>query len=436
MNFTNVLKNRPNNEVFIWLCNIGAERFWHPQDSMLKSKPDLRLINRIEEINLLLCKRQDYIILRDIPDDIYLRTAKKLGFGTPNILSPKKKGEELSISELILKDERLLEKLKEINTDNVYFFPYAVTSLEEQIADLCGFSLIGANSAICKKLNDKIFNRQIATILKLPTTEGYVCESLEDILLHYQTLVKSNGDIPLKVVIKNPHNASGQGMYIAENERQLKSVLSLLGRTVGAGNWLIEKWYDKKIDINYQIFVSSDGSVNMFSIKQQFVNDTVFTGSLIPARLNERLLAEIKAYSEKIGEYLFAIGYTGIAGIDAIIVKDKIIPIIEINARFTLSTYLSFLNEKFCTENILFQYFDLATKAPLAYRDVLNIIGEEMGEQENILIFAPSLLPDCNSKRGERYIGRLFVLFYGDDNDSVMQSVIRFKECVISKING
>jgi phosphoribosylaminoimidazole carboxylase (NCAIR synthetase) len=420
--------------VFIWLCNIGAERFWHPQDSLLKSKPDMWMVNRIEEINLLLCKKQDYIILRNEPDTIYLRIAERLGFETPNILCPENKDDDLSIAELVLQEEQLLKKLKEINVDNVYFVPYAVTFLEEQIADICGLSMFGTNSEICKKLNDKIFSRQIAETLRLPITEGYKCESLDDILSQYLKLVNSNGDVSLKVVIKNPYNTSGQGMYIAENEKQVRSIVSLLKRTGVFGSWLLERWYDNKIDVNYQIFVSQDGEVEMFSVKQQFVNDTVFTGSIIPAGLNEKYMSELKTYGEKVGSYLYSIGYRGFAGIDSIIVENKIIPIIEINARFTLSTYLSFLDELFNNENILFQYFDIATKTPVFYQDILDIVKKEMDEHDNVFVFAPSLLPNYSSKRGERYIGRLFVLFYNDDNESVMQSARIFKECVINKI--
>ena len=103
-NFISSLKNRTGNEVFIWLCNIGAERFWHNQINIFQDNADMSLVNSIEEINLLLCRKQDTIILRNMPDPEYLKNAEKYGFEIPNILCPQNKEENLSISELILQE--------------------------------------------------------------------------------------------------------------------------------------------------------------------------------------------------------------------------------------------------------------------------------------------------------------------------------------------
>ena len=45
-----------------------------------------------------------------------------------------------------------------------------------------------------------------------------------------------------------------------------------------------------------------------------------------------------------IGSYLFSHGFTGVFGVDSVVDrKGTVIPIIEINGRFTLSTYISFI---------------------------------------------------------------------------------------------
>ena len=434
-NLIESLQKRSNNETFIWLCNIGAERFWHNQFKILHDKFDMGVTNAIEEINLLLCKKQDTIILRNMPNPEYLKAAEQYGFETPNIICPENKDENKSISELILQDERILNILKNVQNESVYFIPYAVTYLEEQIAQICGLALIGSDSETCRKLNDKIYHRKIAEILRLPMTEGLICTGLDDILPNYLNMITANNGLPIKVVLKSPYNCAGKGMYIAESEKQIKSIVSILKRTEASGEWILEKWYDKKIDINFQIFISPDGTIDLLSINRQFVNGTVYTGTMYPSGLEQKILEQLELYSYEIGQYLFSDGYTGMVGIDSIITENCVIPIIEINARFTLSTYLSFLNHHFREKYILFQFFDIAPKAPISYRDLYDLVKKVMGSRANVFLFAPTLLPKQEKVYNDRYRGRIFVLFYENDYESILNSKDKFKERVVKRLN-
>lgn len=433
-NFISSLKNRTGNETFIWLCNIGAEQFWHNQIDLFQDKTDMSLVHSMEEINLLLCRKQDTIILRNMPDPEYLKNAEKYGFAIPNILCPRNKETDLSISELVLQDEQLLGELKKIRGESVYFVPYAVTSLEEQIAEICGLSLIGANSEICRKVNDKIFARKIAETLQFPMTEGAVCTTLDEILPYYLDLLASNSGTSVKVVLKNPYNASGKGMYIAENEKQIKTIVSILKRSKASGSWILEKWYENKMDISYQIFISPDGRIDLFSVTRQFVNKTVYIGTMIPHGLTRDTLVQLESYGRKIGEYLFSVGYTGIAGIDAIITENQVIPIIEINARFTLSTYLYLLPDHFHKKHILFRYFDIAANIPVSYQSLLNLIKKKISSQPEVFVFAPSLLPKQRLTSSGWYKGRVFVLFCDNDIERIWQGTEQFQECIVKKL--
>ncbi|UUZ96883.1 hypothetical protein LJK87_23155 [Paenibacillus sp. P25] len=39
----------------IWMCNIGAEQYWHPQEKRIVDREERRVVGRIEEMNLLCC---------------------------------------------------------------------------------------------------------------------------------------------------------------------------------------------------------------------------------------------------------------------------------------------------------------------------------------------------------------------------------------------
>ncbi len=428
-NLIKYLTSTRNEGIIVWLCNIGAERYWNRVSTGVVDRSEDVVVNRVEEMNLLLCREQDFIILRKAPDEEYLHTLKKMGFSVPRILILNNSDLYTPISELILKDEKLLSELKLIASQNreVYFVPYGVTYLEEQIAQETGLNLVGAPAAINARVNDKIFNREISLKLNFPVCQGYVCQSVDEMRRAYKELAEKPPYFE-KVIIKEPNGASGKGLYVVESEEKLESTLRLIAR-LSKGNseskWLVEGWYRKKADLNYQIYISPGGQVDTFSIKQQLLKDTVYIGSKIPPELASNVLGQIREYGTKIGEYLYGIGFTGVAGIDSIITEDDvIIPIIEINGRFTLSTYISFLNTVMEKKKILSRYFKVLTNIPLTYH-TLNTeldkhgLGFDLKNRKGIFVYTAGTLPAAFTEGSSTCNGRVFTLISADDWEQV-----------------
>ncbi|WP_242981139.1 peptide ligase PGM1-related protein [Ruminiclostridium sufflavum] len=382
------------------------------------------IVNRIEEMNLLICREQDYIILRKRPDEKYLNVLKEMGFSIPRILTPKNADLLTPVSELVQKDEELLEELREISAQNeeVYFSPYAVTYMEERIAEMAGLTILGAPSYIGAKVNDKIFNREISEKLGFAVCQGKVCRSVDEIREEYDRLTNSPPYFR-RIIIKEPNGASGKGLYVISDKEKLESNLRIIARFARKKTdamWLVEGWYDKKADLNYQIYISPSGAVDVFSIKQQLLNDTVYIGSKIPPDLDEEVLKSYRQYGEKIGKYLFEEGYTGVAGIDSIITtEDVIIPIIEINGRFTLSTYISFINNQIKDINILSRYYRLISDSAVSYENISREIDKEgallkPGEREGVFVYTSGTLPEVLHDGQDKYMGRVFALIISD----------------------
>ncbi|HEX3028714.1 MAG TPA: ATP-grasp domain-containing protein [Clostridia bacterium] len=424
----------------VWLCNIGAERYWGKYNAGVVDRNENIIVNRIEEMNLLVCREQDIIILRKKPDAEYLDNLRKLGFSIPMILVPQTEDLLTPISELILEDETLLHELKAIASElkEIYFVPYAVTPLEEKIAGKTGLRMIGAPSDINAKVNDKIFNREISGKLGFEVCKGKVCSSVDEIRKEYEELTNSEPHFD-KVIIKEPRGASGKGLYVIDNKDRLESCLRLITRFAKGrtdSKWLVEGWYKKKADINYQIYISPAGTVEVFSIKQQLLRDTVYIGSKMPPDLNESIIESYNEFGEMIGKYLFGIGFTGIAGIDSIITEqDVIVPIIEINGRFTLSTYISFVNNVLGKGKILSRYFRLIPDHPVGYADLCRELGKKSilmtpDEREGVFIYTSGTLPSILYEGTDDYIGRAFALIVSDnwakidEYDSVLQNVM------------
>ncbi|MWC28057.1 peptide ligase PGM1-related protein [Paenibacillus sp. MMS18-CY102] len=417
-----LLTQARNEGTIVWLCNIGAEQYWHPQSRGIPDREEDRIVNRIEEMNLLLCRPQDVLILREQPDPAFLAELRRLGFDIPAILTVAAPDYQTPISELVLKDEGLLQQLKEKVQEigQVYFMPYAVTMLEEEIAQICGLSLIGPSSETAAIVNDKILNRQMAEELQFPVSAGIVSDSLEELKKNYPSLKGASG----KMILKEPYAASGKGLYIIESDEQCNALFARLSRLAARRPkhpWMLEQWVDKSADVNVQLFVQTDGTVDVFSIKRQVLNGTVYIGSQMPAVLDSEVIESFQAYGEAIGRYLHKLGYHGVAGIDSMISKDGvIIPIIEVNGRFTLSTYLSFIPHVLGNKKMFSRYFRVLTNEPVFYADLCKQLESEQllyqpESGQGVILYTSGTLPNVSISGDERYMGRVFALIAADD---------------------
>ncbi len=428
-NLISLITTERSKGTIVWLCNIGAEKYWSNLSAGVVNRQEDIAVNRMEEMNLLICREQDIIILREMPDEDYLSNLRKMGFSIPTILSPENADLLTPISELVLRDEGLLNKLKEAAEKNndLYFNPYGVTHLEEEIAQKTGMRIMGAPSHINAKINDKIFNREISEKLGLTVCEGRVCNSADEIREEYERLT-NNKPIFSKVIIKEPKGASGKGLYIVDSKEKLESSLRMIARFSRGrtdSKWLVEGWYNKKGDINYQLYVSPDGEVDVFSIKEQLLRDTVYIGSKMPPELEQGVLDSYVEYGQKIGRYLYETGFTGVAGIDSIITEqDVCIPIIEINGRFTLSTYISFVNQILKDKKILSRYFRLTPEKTVNYTDICSKLENEgllinSDNKEGIFVYTSGTLPYKLHEGTDGSVGRVFTLIVSDSWENV-----------------
>lgn len=430
--------------VIVWLLNIGAEKYWNPVQPGVVDRGEDRIVGRVEEMNLLLCREQDILILRVMPDPYYLDKLREWGFSVPRIRVPKESDPWTPISELVLKDEELLIELSAIATANedVRFVPYAVTRLEEQIAARCGLRLAAASSGVNAAVNDKIANREIAVALELPVCQGRVCGSAEEIGQAYAELTEQPPYFD-RVIIKEPFGASGKGLYIVDSPDKLRPILlrvSRFSKNNSQAQWLVEGWYDKQADVNYQLYVSEDGGVDVYSIKQQVLRDTVYIGSKMPVQLDADAVDSYREFGETIGKHLHAIGYTGVAGVDSIITREGgVIPIIEINGRFTLSTYISFLERVIGEAKVFSRYFKVASDEPVDFRAICErlereqlLYGRKSGE--GVLVYTSGTLPTVKDESSGKYPGRVFALIVARDWERVEEIGSRLELLLDSNI--
>ncbi|WP_355321502.1 peptide ligase PGM1-related protein [Paenibacillus jiagnxiensis] len=423
VNLLTALSTDRSQHVFVWLFNIGAEEVWHPGSRAVADPAEQTVVNRMEEMNLLLCRSQDIIVLRQQPQLHFLEMLQQMGFAIPRIEVPESSDPLTPITELVLADEGLLQRLQTASEEagGAYLVPYAVTWKEEEVAARCSLSLLGADSGMCARVNDKIFSRRMAEQLGFLVTEGAVCRN-ETEVQEACGRIATEAACPVRFIIKQPHGASGKGMLLVEDLSRLNAVVNVMKRFAGrnslADGWLVERWYAKKLDLNYQIYISPEGEVTLFSLKVQQLAGTVYTGSRMPADLDKGLEREIRRCAEQLGAALFAAGYSGIASIDGFVDEDgQLFPVIEINGRFTLSTYISFVFTVLGERKFLSRYYRVVSAEPLTY-EALCVLLRESGllygpeRREGVIVYTAGTLSAARLKQG--FINRIFTLIAAD----------------------
>jgi len=103
---------RNDDYVVIWLFNIGVEKYWNGEVFTVKNTKEDIVVNHLEELNLLVTRKQDILLLRDIPSEAYLESMEEFGTEIPCIMCPSYEDENKSISELVLEDEDLIVAIK------------------------------------------------------------------------------------------------------------------------------------------------------------------------------------------------------------------------------------------------------------------------------------------------------------------------------------
>lgn len=423
MNF-NLLKHIRENDDYtvVWLFNIGIEKFWNGEVFTVKNQNDDIIVNHMEEMNILITQEQDILILRDNPNEDYLNTLKNLGFKIPNIVCPEIKDESKSISEILLEDKALISKIKALinKNDNAVLVPYGVSFLEENIAKQLDINLFGSSHEINKSINNKVFSRNFSLDHSFRVPKGRICKGFSELEKASKEMLEKYETI----IIKEPCGASGKGLWVVRSLPKLKSTLLIIKRFFGDNidnEWLVEEWCNKKSDLNYQIYVGDDGYIEMFSIKEQIVDGTVYVGSRIPPVIPTETIEECKKCAEIIGKELYKYGYRGILGVDSMILSTgELIPIVEINGRFTLSTYISFINFRLNkkTENVFAFYKRITLNDSRDFSEVKKQLKDDglWYDDKGVFIYTSKTI---DSKYLNNY-GRLFAICLSNDDDELM----------------
>ena len=403
----------------VLLFNIGADKLWNSTAISVKDDVGNRLVSRIEEIGLLLAESESIVILRRQPDEFLVNTFNALGTFCKEILAPREYDETKTITQLVLRDESLLSYLRTLS--NYSLVPYAVTTYEEELAQKCNMKLVGPSSPLCCQINDKIHARSISKNLGFTTCRGTICRysNVENCAM------KLLEDGVKKLVLKDRYGVSGNGMHFINNYSDLHRVRRIMRSDIER-DWVIEEWCENAIDLNFQLFIRGEEDYDLFLVTKQIIERGVYRGSetiVLSSNKMEEYLDQVNI----LASYLIQIGYRGIISVDSIITSDNVlIPIIEMNTRFSLSTFLVKIFTNHPDKIITSEIVNIYSSGILTYEAILTeltnrSIAYSVLSRKGILITNSATLPKEDYSIAGAYLGRLFVVLIGDTKNEVVE---------------
>lgn len=412
---------------FVYVNNFEVERIWGQGEPRLPGAGlsfSSATVNRIEEVGVLLADEHDVVVLKDEVDPGYAAYLAGLGLAEGRRLTVDRNHPERSITDDALDSPRLLAELGALNDGRTYLMPLGISPLEERLAEAAGLPLAGASAEICKAVNGKIFSRELVDASGLTPVPGSVCRTIDELQAALAEHLTAAGS---KVVVKESLGVSGRGMVVLDDPRRGEQLVRMLGRRAGEGgrvSVVVERWVEKRCDLNYQFVVGRDGTVGFETVKTALAENGVHRGHLFPPALSPGQIAQLESAAEVIGKALSAEGYLGLVGVDAIVGADETIyPCLEINARFNMATYQNRLAERHIPagKSGLATTFDLKPGRVHGFDEVRAALGALLfdGSAARGVLINNFATLNASQLAGRDPYGRLYAICVGDDERDV-----------------
>ena len=330
------------------------------EDQVALGRPGLTPSQRVAELEvdfqalpMLLCVRDDVVLLREKPSPAFLRRMQELGFAIPEFV-------ECSADGIAALAERKVNALRPWgwSPDSAELLAPLVEGLPRGGEGACWSAEVRqlyAKSWSAARLGEFLVAQE-ADYFCGEDVVGTACGTTEQVLAEIGHLVEAGFDA---VVIKAVYGSSGRGQIHcrggqlrAEQRGRLENILRQQGQVV------VEPWLDKVVDLSLHFDVGVEDVVTVAGWTR-FLTDGrgQYRGSFVGS-LTAGLDEEVKRFlygngrdarrlpklgeqlAEWLAEPLRAAGYQGPVGVDAMVYRDqdrlRLKPIVEVNPRTTM----------------------------------------------------------------------------------------------------
>ncbi|MGQ0838589.1 ATP-grasp domain-containing protein [Actinokineospora sp.] len=410
---------------FVYLNNFEVERSWARGEPAL---PGARIafatstVNRMEEMGVLLADPGDIVVLKAPLDPGYADYLRGLGCAAGEVVVVDRNDPVRSVTEDALAAPRLLATLGALVDGRTHLMPLGIGVAEQELAVRTGLPLAGPSARVCKSVNGKIYSRGLVDAVGLRAIPGTVCETVDDLARALATYLPG-GD---RVVVKESLGVSGRGMIVLDGRRRAESLLRMLARRGQDArvDVVVETWIERGTDLNYQFLLSRTGEVRFATVKAAVVDRGVHKGHRFPVDLSAAVTDELHRAADLIGRVLFADGYFGMVGVDAILGPDgTLYPCLEINARLNMSSYASRLAERYIGpgRHAVAATLALRPSRTFTFAEVADALGDLLFDgsgDSGLLVNGFATLNAAAPEGGQDFPGRIYAIAIAGDDES------------------
>jgi hypothetical protein len=312
--------------------------------------------NELGVLPLYFAKKNDVILLNDLPPASFTDSLANAGFVIPNLVN--------------IEDAK--QNVDLVSSPKNFLFPWGWSPAAHKELGIFknSCSSIFKKSPVYKwsekqkqiyskktgvEVFERLLKRNEKEWLPLVSELPEVCTSHSSI----EKLQKRWG----RVVVKSPWSSSGRGLqFLREGEYNKTNSQVISGFLKQQGYVIVSPWHDKLTDLSFHFYTKGNGEVD-YCGQAVFITDKAgkYQGNYIlpqPKSINNELkeflkdkVPEVeKMLKTAIEESLLSSSYYGWMGVDAIVYEDennnlKINPCLEINCRFNMGAMTLKLRE-------------------------------------------------------------------------------------------
>lgn len=409
---------------FVVCSTFESESFLRDLDlarlPAISDKSITKIIMKMDEIFFTFCKHGDVLLTRNKMSEAFTDYIASSGFvffhNSIDVADSREDNTfyQKSIFQLLYENNHpnyfysLIGKNRKMNS-------FAAVPYIDNFCMKYGIEYNGPSIEALKRANSKVYSTMIRDMIGVKNY-GSVVRSLGELKSTALELLSSG-----PILIKDAFGVAGKGSIQINHESILVRICDYLQKQEKESKrieFIVEPFLQKSVDFSCQLFISPAGSVDIISLhKMNNIGLTFNAIYSIDEELKNKLYgSSYFSYILSIGKILFHDGYHGNVCIDSMILKDgEIVPIVEINARMSMSNIKLKLDKHFNSElnNSILTYYSLSCNQDASFETLLDMFNKKSillsGSERDGMMLLNANSFEANRNIHVKYKSRLYV---------------------------
>lgn len=213
---------------------------------------------------------------------------------------------------------KLLKKQK-----TVYVYPFT-TSFLDLPPDI--FTILGPNSKLAKKYDDKVCQAELFESLGLPRNRAGVFKD-------EKSLLASEADI-IPCYLSAAYTSGGNESSLIYDSKMLHEFLARLRPVNKRSHFLVTDIFkDLVLAPNVSAIITAQGKTHILMVTDQLLQGNRYLGNIYPSIAEKKHLKQIYDTTKILGVYLAKEGYKGLFGCDFLINSRGDLVVVDLNPR-------------------------------------------------------------------------------------------------------